>query len=229
MNETTAPAPATDAPRAHGRLRLRPIGERIHVSAGYTRFVGLMRWLLAFGALALAATVIIWPSFTGRGPNQTPLDLPTTGIEIKDGRPTMTNARFLSTDEKGQPYTVTADLAWQEQGAEEIIFMEVLEGDILLDSGAWMQIGADRGVFDQESQLLVLESNVSLFSDSGYELHTDYAEIDLASGTAEGDMQVEGQGPAGLLNASGFAIADNGDRIRFTGPVHMTIFPGQKP
>jgi len=229
VNETSAQASASDARRARGRLRLRTTGERIRRGTRYTRFVGLMRWLLAFGALALAATVVIWPSFTGRGPNPTGLDLPTTGLEIKDGRPTMTNARFLSTDDKGQPYTVTAELAWQEQGAEEIIFMESLEGDLMLNSGAWMQLGADRGVFDQESQLLILESNVSLFSDSGYELHTDYAEIDLASGTAEGDMQVEGQGPAGLLNASGFAITESGDRIRFTGPVHMTIFPGQKP
>jgi len=141
----------------------------------------------------------------------------------------MTNARYLATDETGQPYTITAELAWQERGAEEIVFMEVLQGDILLQSGEWLAVVADRGVFDQVGQILVLESNVQLYSDSGYEMQTDYAEIDLSSGAARGDMQVDGQGPAGLLTASGFDIVDNGDRIRFTGPVHMTIFPGQRP
>ena len=228
VNEDTAPI-AENQPRSRRNTLLAPPGVRRGSGARYTRFVGLMRWLLAFGAVVLAATVIVWPYFSGRGTAPSQFDLPTTGIEIKDGRPTMTNARFLATDENGQPYTITADLAWQEQGADEIIFMDVIEGDILLESGAWMTLSADRGVFDQTDQRLILESNVSLFSDAGYELHTQEAEIDLASGTAQGDMQVDGQGPAGLLTAGGFAIVDSGDRIRFTGPVHMTIFPGQKP
>ena len=227
VNQTTPPPPPPAA-RSRADTLLAPPGGRRGVGVRYTRFVGLMRGLLAFGAIALAVTVIVWPYFNGRNtPSQ--FDLPATGIEIKDGRPTMSNARFLATDENGQPYTITADLAWQEQGAEDIIFMDVLEGDILLQSGAWMTLSADRGVFDQADQRLILESNVNLFSDAGYELHTQEAEIDLASGTAQGDMQVDGQGPAGLLTASGFAISDNGDRIRFTGPVHMTVFPGQKP
>lgn len=229
VNEIPAPPPPPRPDRSRGDTLLRPPSERRTGSGIYTRFVGLMRWLLVFGALALAATVVSWPYFSGRNATPTQFDLPATGIEIKDGRPTMTNARFLATDDQGQPYTITADLAWQEQGAEDIVFMDVLEGDILLQSGAWMTLSADRGVFDQVDQVLILESNVNLYSDAGYELHTQGAEIDLASGTAQGDMQVDGQGPAGLLTASGFAISDNGDHIRFTGPVHMTVFPGQKP
>ena len=228
VNENTALHPQA-APRNRADTLLSPPSGRKGIGARYTRFVGLMRWSLAFGALGLAATVVAWPYLYGRSNTPSQFDLPTTGIEIKDGRPTMTNARFLATDGSGQPYTITADLAWQEQGAEDIIFMEVLEGDILLVSGAWMTLSADRGVFDQAEQRLILESNVSLFSDSGYEMHTSKAEIDLASGTAQGDMQVVGQGPAGLLTASGFDILDSGDRLRFTGPVHMTVFPGQKP
>lgn len=228
VNENPALHPQA-ASRNRADTLLSPPSGRRGRGAHYSRFVGLMRWSLAFGALGLAATVVAWPYLYGRGNAPSQFDLPTTGIEIKDGRPTMTNARFLATDDSGQPYTITADLAWQELGAEDIIFMEVLEGDILLQSGAWMTLSADRGVFDQADQRLILEANVSLFSDSGYEMHTSKAEIDLASGTAQGDMQVAGQGPVGLLTASGFDIRDNGDRIRFTGPVHMTVFPGQQP
>ncbi len=228
VNEDTAP-PSPPIAQSRGDSLLSPPSARRSAGVFHTRFVGLMRWLLVFGAVALAATVVSWPYFSGRNATPTQFDLPATGIEIKDGRPTMTNARFLATDDSGQPYTITADLAWQEQGAEDIVFMDVLEGDILLQSGAWMTLSADRGVFDQVEQVLILEANVNLYSDAGYELHTQEAEIDLASGTAQGDMQVDGQGPAGLLTAAGFAISDSGERIRFTGPVHMTIFPGQKP
>ncbi len=228
MNEGH-PSTSNSALRQRGRLRLRPLAERIEVGWRYTRFVGMMRWLLVFGAAALAASLILWPYLHAPGGGEEFLLDEATGIELKDGRPTMINARFLATDDQGQPYTITAELAWQEQGVEEIVFMETLEGDILLRSGLWMSLSADRGVFDQIEQLLILESNIDLFSDAGYELHTDSAQIDLAAGTAQGDMDVEGQGPSGLLTAAGFEILQSGDRIRFTGPVHMTLYPGEQP
>ncbi|MDA0951687.1 MAG: hypothetical protein O3A38_03450, partial [Proteobacteria bacterium] len=105
MKEDTAPI-AENPPRSRRNTLLAPPGVRRGGGAHYTRFVGLMRWLLAFGAVVLAATVIVWPYFSGRGTAPSQFDLPTTGIEIKDGRPTMTNARFLATDENGQPYTI---------------------------------------------------------------------------------------------------------------------------
>ena len=225
MNDTTIDGGGRNENRH--LLSFRPIAERIEMSGRYTRFVGLMRWLLAFGAVALAAAMVVWPYFSPRTDGR-PIEF-TKGIELgDDGRPTMSNARYLATDPKGQPYTITAKLAYQEPGDDSLVFMEQIEGDISLKSGAWLSVSADRGVFDQQDQLLILESNVDLFSDAGYEMHTDSAQIDLASGTAQGDMQVQGQGPAGLLDATGFRITGNGDIIDFTGPVHMTVYPGSK-
>jgi lipopolysaccharide export system protein LptC len=193
----------------------------------YTRFVGLMRFLLPVSAILLTATVVVWPYFnvtdSGSVVDIKTLNLPT------DDRPTMANARFLGTDKKGQPFTVTATTAWQEQGYDELIYMEELQGDMMLDSGMWATIYADRGVYDQVGQLLIVESNVSVFTDEGYEIHSDYALIDLNEGTAEGDMPVSGQGPAGLIEAEGFNITDNGDNLFFEGRVHLTLFPGPQP
>lgn len=231
MNEASSSLPGgTGAARPRrATQRLAPLARRIEKHGRYTRFVGAMRWLLALGAVALGLSLVLWPYLNAPDSGDEILLGETTGIELKDGRPTMVNARFLATDDQGQPYTITADIAWQEQGVEEIVFMETLTGDILLKSGAWLALSADRGVFDQVEELLILESQVDLFSDLGYELHTDYAEVDLRAGTAEGDRPVAGQGPAGLLDAGGFRIADNGDRILFTGGVHMTVYPGDQP
>lgn len=237
MSDTTGSGAPPGATRRQRLLDMAPVTRPVTINERHTRFVGLMRWALAFGAIALATALVVWPYFSGRNTELPPImpeeilrNVEEAGdAHGMDGRPSMTNARFLASDKEGQPYTVTAALAWHEPGDEELIFMETVSGDILLKSGAWMALSADRGVFDQAEQLLILERNVDLFSDSGYEVHTDYAEIDLASGTAEGDMQVEGQGPAGLLSAAGFRITDNGDRIRFTGPVRMTIYPGTRP
>lgn len=225
MNE----ASGTDAGGGNRHLlSFRPLASKIELRGRYTRFVGLMRWLLAFGAVGLAAAMVIWPYFSPRTSGR-PVEF-TKGIQISnDGRPTMTNARYLATDAKGQPYTITAKRAYQQTGNTNVVFMEHIEGDITLNSGSWLSISADRGKFDQAKQLLTLESNVALYSDAGYEMHTQQARINLAAGTAQGDMHVQGQGPTGLLDASGFRIADNGNSIDFTGPVHMTVYPGSKP
>lgn len=215
----------TGARRASQRVRPRsgPVGE----TKRYTRFVGLMRFLLPVSAIILATTVVVWPYFnvTDSG---TVVDIATLNLPAED-RPTMANARFLGTDNKGQPFTVTAVTAWQEQGYDELVYMEDLQGDMMLDSGMWATIYSDRGIYDQVGQLLVVESNVSVFTDEGYELHSDYALIDLDQRIAEGHMPVSGQGPAGLIDAQGFRITDNGDKLFFEGRVYLTLFPESQP
>ncbi|MBN34787.1 MAG: LPS export ABC transporter periplasmic protein LptC [Rhodospirillaceae bacterium] len=206
---------------------VRPRQHRARVDWRYTRFVGLMRWLLPASALILATTVVVWPSFNVTNTNNM-LDLQTLNLPAQD-RPTMANARFLGTDKDGQPYTVTAATAWQEQGHDELIYLEELQGDMTMESGLWATISSDRGIYDQVSQMLVVESNVSVYTDEGYELHSDYALIDLDQGIAEGHLPVSGQGPAGLIDAQGFRVTENGDRLYFDGRVYLTLFPESQP
>ena len=216
-----------NAGRAPAGPRVRPRRGPIGETKRYTRFVGLMRLLLPISAIVLATTVVVWPYFnvTDTG---TVVDIATLNLPSED-RPTMANARFLGTDNKGQPFTVTAATAWQEQGYDELIYMEDLQGDMMLDSGMWATIYADRGIYDQVGQLLVVESNVNVFTDEGYELHSDYALIDLDQGIAEGHMPMNGQGPAGLIDAQGFRITDNGDKLFFEGRVYLTLYPESQP
>jgi lipopolysaccharide export system protein LptC len=208
-----------------GTRHIGPAARRVKVDWRYTKFVGLMRLLLPASAMILAATVIVWPSFNVTDSNNV-VDFEAIPGLLHDDRPTMSNARFLGTDKDGNPFTVTAEIAWQEQGYEDLIYMEVLQGDMMMEDGMWATIWSDRGVYDQVGQLLIVESNVNVFTDEGYELHSDYALIDLDQAIAEGHMPVRGQGPAGLIDAQGFRITDNGDRLFFDGRVHLTIYPG---
>ncbi len=200
---------------------------RIGGGGRHTRFVGLMRWLLPVGALSLAVTVIVWPhlNVADRG---TMVDLGTLDLPVGD-RPVMTNARFLGADKDGNPYIVTATAAWREQGREKIVHLENLRGSAILENGVGTTFRSDRGVYDQASRLLVVEANASVSTDEGYEFHSDYALIDLDKGVAEGHLPVSGRGPAGAIDAQGFRVAENGDRLFFDGRVHLTILPGAQP
>ncbi len=208
---------------SHGWV-VTPNVRRARLTGGYSRFVAFMRWLLPIGAVALAAALIAWPYIESRDEGFT---LMMSDLEVDDaGRLVMDNARFLGTDDKGQPYTVTAIAAWQDPNEDEIINLETLQGDITLQSGAWIAISAATGRYDRPAERLILEHDVSVFTDEGYELHTDVAEFDLSQGTGWGDKPVSGQGPAGLLEAQGFRLSEGDGKIHFVGPVHMTLFPG---
>ena len=224
------PGTATLATAAEGAPRGRASRSR-RQRAGwrYTRFVALMRRLLPASALLLAATVIVWPSLNGEDTQGTGgTGDPGTQAAFEGGRPTMSNARFLGTDDSGHPYTVTAVAAWQEKGGA-IVHLEGLEGALRLENGARATVSSERGVWDRAARTLAMESNVTVVTDDGYRLHSERATVDLATGTASGSLPVRGEGPAGLIEAQGFLIADGGELLAFAGRVHLTLLPGGAP
>ena len=96
-----------------------------------------------------------------------------------------------------------------------------------------MVLVAESGLYDQTMKLLDLSGGVSLYHDSGYELHTDTARVDLARNTARGLDPVTGHGPQGRIEAEGFEIAEHAKSIVFTGRAQLGLRaapgPGRHP
>ena len=55
-----------------------------------------------------------------------------------------------------------------------------VEADLTAKDGAWYNMNAPSGFLDSDAQKLWLNGKLALFSDAGYELHTDAAFVDLA-------------------------------------------------
>ncbi|MFQ5984042.1 MAG: LPS export ABC transporter periplasmic protein LptC [Alphaproteobacteria bacterium] len=201
------------------RVRSRPVALRRR----YSRFVAMMKLVLPLSAAVFVALVVAWPYMTERDEG---LGISFADIkESESGTLSMTNARYLGTDGKNQPFTVTAETATQEPSDPERIVLKGLQADILLANGDWLALTADSGVFNHETKALQLNGAVSFYADQGYELHTASARIDFNAGLAEGQVPIEGQGPLGLLTAAGFRAVDKGERIYFTGRVKLILYP----
>ena len=196
------------------------------VSERYSRFVGLMKLVLPLSAAALVVIVVIWPYLGGREEG-IPLSFASIGIGL-DEKVFMTNARYMGSDDKDQPYTVTAEFVTEEKGAVDIIHLTKPQADIMLDNGSWLALTADSGVLNRENQHLVLEGQVNFFSDDGFEFRTRRVEINLASKRAHGEYPIAGQGPFGVLNADSFRLEDRGKTMIFEGHVRMTFYPNPK-
>ena len=181
-----------------------------------------MKVILPALAILLLALVTVWPRFQTLDSFR--IELAAVG-PAGGGKPQVLNARLLGIDEELRPFQITAELGSSVKGAagEQMYKLDQPKADITLKDGSWIALTADDGLFEQDSQTLFLSGRVNLFHDSGYELTTETATVDVEARTAEGYEHVEGHGPLGLLESEGFRIHNNGETIIFTGRSRMTV------
>lgn len=199
----------------------RPNSARLPTGGGrdpyaHSKAVRVARVALPAVAGVVLLTIFIWPLFGGSsdksrpGPAQGDLEL--------------TQARYLGTDKGDQPFEIRAARAAQQGGGKSSVELAVPEADITLKRGTWLSMAAQKGDYDQDNQVLMLNGAVSFFHGSGYELRTQEAVLDVKKGIAWGNKPVEGQGPMGTVEAGGFRVLEDGDVLVFTGHARLRAF-----
>ncbi|MBM3488518.1 MAG: hypothetical protein FJX67_18120, partial [Alphaproteobacteria bacterium] len=196
--------------------RIERVGRR------YSRFVGLMRFLLPLAAGIVVALVVVWPQLRGEK-DALRLDLVTVREQTAEGQ-NLTNARYTGSDQQNQPFAVTAARATQIDGGAAVLLDEP-EADITLGDGRWLMVVAASGRYARATQLLELDGGVQLFQDDGHTLKTGQVVIDLVHGDAFAPLAVAAQGPFGELTAAGFQVHDRGARIQFLGETRLVLRP----
>jgi len=191
--------------------------------AGYSRYVIFMKFVLPLIALVLVASIMIWPQLQVLDETFS-IALSDVKLSAKES-PNMVNARFVGADLKKQPFSITADIARNLLKETTRIELEMPKADVTLSDGSWLVLTANSGVYNQKGKFLNLDGAVNLFHDSGYEINTKKAYIDLKRGIANSNEPVKGQGPFGHLQAEGFKIEDKGNIILFSGKAKLILFP----
>ncbi len=199
----------------------REIGSLLRSVKRYTRIVGFTKIMLGLVSLGLIATVVGMPLLHT---DENGIRIVFSGMESGESltSPQLVNPRFEGADAQGQAYTITADTATQQD--MNIVTMNRPKADITLKDTKWLALMADKGIVDMSKKTLQLNGNISVFYDSGYEMRTEEVFVDIGKGSAVSKTPVQGQGPVGNLQASGFTIENKGESIYFTGPVHMTVY-----
>lgn len=198
------------------------LSKRSKIGKAYSRFVHSMKLLLPVIAVILIIMIAIWPHLRTDSKR---FSIGFSNIELSEAKdPSMINARYIGTDNDNQPFSITADIARRIEGNTENISLEFPKTDVTLKNGTWLVLTAQTGLYDRPSQYLELEGSVNLFHDSGYEMHTTSAGIDLANGAAEGHEPVMGQGPFGRINSEGFRLLNKGKTIIFTGKSKAKLY-----
>ena len=174
-------------------------------------------WVFA-ASLTLVIAVVSWMNSGDKGGRVVFTTEGGTGNALPAA---MIRPRYQGLDAKNQPFTITADRASQVK--DDHVLLENVNADLTLASGAWLAMSAAQGQYGTDTEMLVLKKNVQLFYE-GYTFITDYAEVDVANGTAQGNLPIEGQGPMGTLQAKRFNVLDRGAKIRFNDEVKVTLY-----
>ena len=224
------PAPAATVPfaeRGPGAEPRSAAGIRAPGAGTFRRVaVRVLKRVLPAAAIVLLAAIALWPQW--QGADEARRITFRVGANLLNEPMRMRDARFRGIDELGRPYTITASEAMQLPGAEDQVDLVDPKGDITLQDGAWVLLQARHGLYQRQPGLLDLDTNVVLNHDSGYEVRTERASIDLKAQTARGDRPVEGQGPFGTIAGQGFETSEAGKVVIITGPATMILQGGRQ-
>ncbi len=195
-------------------------GSAVDSIAHHTRFVRFSKHILLLLVVALVTGVIIVPLMNKEdaGIRVVFSSVERTGNPIA---PRMIRPRLQGVDSDNHPFLVTAEEAIQP--SEEWVELYRLKADFMLNGDSWLALNADKAEVDMLNKQMKLQGSVAIFYDSGYELRTEEARVDMDKSVAYGNVKVTGHGPAGVLQAGGFRVYDKGDRVRFTDGVKLTI------
>ncbi|HEX4178514.1 MAG TPA: LPS export ABC transporter periplasmic protein LptC [Rhizomicrobium sp.] len=191
----------------------------------YSRFVALMKRLLALGAFLIIAAVLAF-FFVQRMPRQLQMSYERLGKVQNDL--TMMKPRLAGSDSKGNPYVITADRAVQDTRNAKRAVLKNMEADLSLDKGNWVNAHAKSGLVDMATGQLELYDGIDVFTATGYELHSNSASANLKQSVIHGHEPVTGQGPDGTLRADEFHADRAANILTLTGHVRMTLFGSKK-
>src|SRR5438477_10206740 len=187
----------------------------------YSRRVALLKRALPALGVLLLLLIAVWPRLA---PIWERMRFAFPAIDLREARELrMLNPRYAGNDRLGRPYVVTAAVGHQAPDRQDLMSLEAPRADIKSHGGAEIVVTADTGVYQSQTQLLDLFSNVTLVHENGTRFTTDTARLDVAHNSAEGTSPVEGHGPSGDIKSQGFRIYDKGETIVFTGASDMVL------
>lgn len=168
----------------------------------HDRVVKLAKFGLPVVVLGLVAMLVIAP-FDKRDDVSFILDK--KGVDKATERMRIESARYSGEDNKGNKFVISADRAIQQRSDVPVVMIEGMRAQLALAQGP-LQIVADRGNYDLDTQMVQVTGPVRVAGGDGYRLATSNVAVDMkqrqlaSQGRVSGSMKL-GQFEAGQMRA----------------------------
>lgn len=175
-----------------------------------SRRVKLYRRVLPIIILVLAGGALTWTVF------RTVM----SGVERKASQSDevrLDKPLFHGQDSQGRAFTVGAQGAIRDAATGQF---RLIGPALKLNLGGRKvtELTAGGGTYNEQGRTVILGPDVKISDGgSGFVLTTPEAVVDTDTGVVTGSKGVQGAGPLGTINASSYAIYDQGQRVVFDG------------
>ncbi|MBX9739180.1 MAG: LPS export ABC transporter periplasmic protein LptC [Beijerinckiaceae bacterium] len=187
-----------------------------------SRVVFLRRFILASSILGIVALVVIGV-FNPFG--QLPQNVSISGGNLDGTRVTMEKPKLNGYRKDGRPYEVRASSGVQDVRKPSIIELKDLDARIGMSDRSTVRVASPFGVYDSTREFMDFQGEVSIKSDTGYDIRMQSAQMDFKAGTVVSDKPVSVVMTNGTVLADRLDITDSGRLITFAGNVRSTILP----
>ena len=189
--------------------------------SGWDRFVRVVKIALPAAALALLATIIVWPLTSAR---EFSFLLAKDKVAMSKERLRTDTAEYRGETANGQPFEIRAASAVQHSSAVPVIELSRLSADVRLDDGP-AKVTAPAGRYEIDHDLLVIAGPVRMDSAAGYSLNGADVRISLLDRTVKTALPVTGTVPLGNFRANSLTADIGGKRLMLGGGTHLHIVP----
>lgn len=191
----------------------------------HSRLVVSLKILFPSLAAVLIGLVIVWPQLNAQQEEQISLlASDVKDIAVPDDQ-AMVNPRFFSVDEKGEPFNLVAKKAFELPGETRRVRLNDIKADLLRRDNRWFALDSDVGVYSQKDDTMELSGQVYLYTETGEEIETTGAVVNMKTRDISGREKVFVRMPAGSAEADGFSVSQKGTVIRLTGKTRAVFYP----
>lgn len=183
---------------SEAEIRERIVRQRWAAPGGsQDRVVRAARIALPLGAVALVGFLTLAPLAKD---SDVSFLLDKNKVEVASERMRVDAAQYRGTDDKGQPFSLTAQSAVQSTSADPVVRMNDLAARIQLSDGP-ASLVAGRGRYNMTAERVAMDGPLTFQAADGYKLTTSDVVADLKTRTMASGGQVAGRMPLGTFSA----------------------------
>jgi lipopolysaccharide export system protein LptC len=174
--------------------------------------IGAVLTVAAIGFVAIVEPFRTLPAGLSVGP-----------LSMNGTKVTMEMPRLTGFKKDNRPYEVTARWAAQDIKTPTIIELREINARIALQERGMATVQALAGVYNTNSETILLKDDVRVKTDGGYDAKLKSATVEFKAGTVVSREPVTVEFSGGTIDADGLEMVDNGARVLFQGRVRTVM------
>jgi lipopolysaccharide export system protein LptC len=135
----------------------------------------------------------------------------------------MVNPTLKGVDKKNGAYVVSADYADQDMKNPKLIKLHAIKAELTTDQKGWSRMQAVRGLFNSESERLVMQDDIRVSTSSGVTGRLTHASLEMRRQTLRSHQPVAFDLPSGTVRANALTLNSADKTLLFRGKVRVRI------